>query len=1120
MVLCKFVEVPKKTINRETYQTLSITNKQKQMDRLPQIKFSDKASTPLQLSSQQVNVQITLPIAKVTSILTFVNPHDKVLEGEFEFPLPDDATLIGYALDVGGTLVDAVPIEKEKAKVVFEEEVRSRGKGVSIVEMSSQSNSFKTRIYPLNPKQQRTVQVVYTMPVESSSDKSLISIPFGTPSVDASVSAQIEWYQGSNIQVALASNTGVPVALNKSVTARDEYSVITVDNLDLTANVTTLVVSSSQTLQDNQITVEDGYFCARMKVNKPDRDGRMSTSKIQILWDNSFSRLEQHQRDVELLEQILQELAPTEVVFTPFSVTVSKQYDGVFTDINTLMNHLSKVAYDGATNLSQLESILDESVTFCVVFTDGIHTLGKDITPETVFSVPMYIVSSGSKANSQLLSQIATKSGGTYMNANTMPLDRLVEQIGKPVLYFLVTEYEDEQFEEVYPNEPVTLDSNGYFHLYGKIKSSGDVAVSFRYGSEIIEVKELRVKASETKSSSDTRSDRIIPLLWAKQKMNSMLSFPSIFEEELCNLGREWSIVTPTTSLIVLEDLEQYIKHKIIPPATLPGLRKQYLDRMTSEDNEKQIQIKNKLDRVANKWQQTVLWHQRQFELKSQSSSAGMLQSATATQERKRMKSALTADDARRKREDRQMNLRKQKRSEHLGKRRSSEEDRPHLKRSQKRRRTQDQCEDVCGMEINSKFEECRSSVVAQQNASPFVAQENASPFAALVPWGSLMENSSLMFDDAPAIGFEEQRELYTLPVDRDVTEKYTNIFELKKQQAPIEPHRFRPESVSLREIRAHPRNQESSAEVVQENTMDGSAINVQKWTSDAAYMDSIKNSGDQYQAYLKERNLYKSSPGFYLDVADYWLTELEKTEQGINILTNILELELENAQLFRIVGYRLSHAKLYDLAENVFDRVKKLRPDEPQSYRDLALVKEKLGKYEEAAELLNKVITDKWDMRFDEIELTAAIELNHCLEKDSTLKLCDERLRYKMELDLRVCMAWDTNDTDIDLHVNENVPRGEHCYYVHKNTAIGGLLSKDFTRGQGPEWYMLKQAPSGEYAITAKYFSNHQQSLTGGTTVICTFFTNYMRPNEKSETVTLRLTSNKNETPVCVINV
>ena len=49
------------------------------------------------------------------------------------------------------------------------------------------------------------------------------------------------------------------------------------------------------------------------------------------------------------------------------------------------------------------------------------------------------------------------------------------------------------------------------------------------------------------------------------------------------------------------------------------------------------------------------------------------------------------------------------------------------------------------------------------------------------------------------------------------------------------------------------------------------------------------------------------------------------------------------------------------------------------------------------------------------------------------------------VDVDLRISMGWDTDATDIDIHVYD--PIEEHAYYGNKRTAIGGLVSKDFTQ-------------------------------------------------------------------------
>ena len=50
-------------------------------------------------------------------------------------------------------------------------------------------------------------------------------------------------------------------------------------------------------------------------------------------------------------------------------------------------------------------------------------------------------------------------------------------------------------------------------------------------------------------------------------------------------------------------------------------------------------------------------------------------------------------------------------------------------------------------------------------------------------------------------------------------------------------------------------------------------------------------------------------------------------------------KLDIEDAALMRVVGHRLAQLEYLELARLVFEQVKDWRPEEPQSYRDLALV-------------------------------------------------------------------------------------------------------------------------------------------------------------------------------------
>ena len=311
-----------------------------------------------------------------------------------------------------------------------------------------------------------------------------------------------------------------------------------------------------------------------------------------------------------------------------------------------------------------------------------------------------------------------------------------------------------------------------------------------------------------------------------------------------------------------------------------------------------------------------------------------------------------------------------------------------------------------------------------------------------------------------------------------------------------------------------------------------GPSITIKPWDPETPYLIAIRKASadDVYDVYLQQRKKFGAAPAFYLDCADHFLKN-GQTELGVRILTNIAELDLESAPLLRIVAHRLQQIDQLDLAIDLFEKVLAMRPEEPQSYRDLALVfaeRAELAMKDpgqlsdrtrndlvRSMDLLNKVILGTWDGRFPEIEVIALMEFNRLITKirsdDRTKDISvplDSRLVKMLDLDVRISLTWDADATDIDLWVTE--PSGEKCFYSHALTTIGGLISKDFTQGYGPEEYCLRRLMPGSYTVQANFYGSSQQKLAGPTTIQATIFTNYGRPDEKRRSITLRLVGNK----------
>ncbi|MBS0216566.1 MAG: DUF2135 domain-containing protein [Proteobacteria bacterium] len=285
-------------------------------------------------------------------------------------------------------------------------------------------------------------------------------------------------------------------------------------------------------------------------------------------------------------------------------------------------------------------------------------------------------------------------------------------------------------------------------------------------------------------------------------------------------------------------------------------------------------------------------------------------------------------------------------------------------------------------------------------------------------------------------------------------------------------------------------------------------AIRLQPWESDAPYARRLRDApaGQLYALYLDERDSHASSTAFYLDVADL-LLQRGQHDLAVRVLSNLAELELDNRHVLRVYAYRLMQAGDYPHAIQLFRQVLEMANEEPQSHRDLALALAADGQRQEAVRRLYDVAVGEWDPRFAGVELVALNELNQIVATSPQpleTSFIDPRLLKAMPLDLRAVLSWDSDNSDMDLWVTD--PNGEKCFYAHKLTYQGGLLSNDFTGGYGPEEFVLRHAKPGKYKVEAHYFGDRQQIVTGATTLSLKLSTGWGMSRQQDKTVTLRL--------------
>ncbi|MEA3476321.1 MAG: PEGA domain-containing protein, partial [Candidatus Cloacimonadota bacterium] len=105
----------------------------------------------------------------------------------------------------------------------------------------------------------------------------------------------------------------------------------------------------------------------------------------------------------------------------------------------------------------------------------------------------------------------------------------------------------------------------------------------------------------------------------------------------------------------------------------------------------------------------------------------------------------------------------------------------------------------------------------------------------------------------------------------------------------------------------------------------------------------------------------------------------------------------------------------------------------------------------------------------------------------------------YKDEqaYDLRIELRWDTDETDVDLHIWD--PDDNHCFWNDKDAIPFGYLEQDITDGYGPEIFYQSQVSDGVYIVKANLYDGYSEEYPTSAEVEIIFNgeTTYFEPYE-----------------------
>ncbi|WP_440986053.1 VIT domain-containing protein [Xanthomonas sontii] len=555
---------------------------------------TDAGERPVELRSATVRAHAAAGLAETTVELEFFNPNARVLEGQLTFPLREGQQLSGFALDVDGQMRDAVPVPKARGRQVFEA-VERRGVDPGLLEQTA-GNHFRLRVYPLPAHGSRHVRLVYRESLQRTAAGWQWRLPLayavGARSLQVALSSQAapdERAATPGMRLLPTADGGYAASWSGSPAQLPSELV-----LSLRASATPRVATG---LHDGQ-----RYFQALVPI--ADLHGpRPLPQRIGLLWDASGSA---RQRDIPAELALLQRYfaavgtAQVDLIVLRDRAAAPRRFQVRNGDWSALKAALQAEQPDGASALGAWQPAAQ--VQEYLLFSDGLGNYGAQTMPTLAPGQRLYAIdSAGVHADAARLAAIAEARGGRAIALQGLPgvqlaSERLLLRGGELVAL------DGSQVADLVADSRDADD--GYLRIAGRLLGA-DATLHL----EIATAASTRRLSLPLREAEEVPGD-LVPGAWARAMLRNLSADPQGSAARRQALATRFGLVSADTSLLVLENADDYARYGIPAPA---ALRAAVAGAQVRQQKLQDDTRKRRIDAIADAFAQRVAWWQRRF---------------------------------------------------------------------------------------------------------------------------------------------------------------------------------------------------------------------------------------------------------------------------------------------------------------------------------------------------------------------------------------------------------------------------------------------------------------------------------------------------------------------------
>jgi len=561
----------------------------------------------LPVKSINIDAKINGQVATTHVEQVFRNDTPYTLEGTYFFPIPENASIVEFAIWENGKKLVGEVRSREEARRIYDEIVR-RQKDPGLLEYAGK-DLFQASIFPIPPNSDKKLELTYSQILKAESGTVAYRYPLGTGRNVWSRPTPIEdvAYRPAAQQQKFGTVSGT-VEITGKEALRNIYSPS--HEIDVKRKGETSATLSFETMgNDNDFQLfyglsnndfgmslltyreagKDGYFLLQISPKDNISESELVNKDIVFVLDTSGS----------MADEGKMEKARAALLFGIRGLREGDRFNVIgFAGEEHLMENdlisanaqgkkrgedfIQKLKPTGGTNINDALKAAVRQFTssdrpkMLVFMTDGLPTVGetnvdKIITnaKETkVEGLRLFTFGVGYDVNTRLLDKLAAEEGGVadYVEPKEdleVKVSNFFTKVSSPVLTDLDVDFGGLQTDMMYPRDIPDIFKGSQLTMIGRYKNQGDL------DKLTLRLKGKTGKETRTFSYSNldfpmrAETNDFLPRLWATRRVGWLVEQIRAngdnkeLRDEIVDLGTRYGIVTPYTSYLATDGSER-----------------------------------------------------------------------------------------------------------------------------------------------------------------------------------------------------------------------------------------------------------------------------------------------------------------------------------------------------------------------------------------------------------------------------------------------------------------------------------------------------------------------------------------------------------------------------------